>query len=286
MSLDDRIAVYDTDLDLEAFKFRGFDQPFPNHFHDHYVFGFVRQGARELVCKGVTYQAHAGDLLLFNPGEAHGCVQVGEEPLEYWGINVTKESMVRVVADVTDSETLPLFSPTVIADAEATELFCLLHGVVMGTLQECDGEEIFLLLIDYLLSHYGDLPRNDFSSDDTKEGMCSAWHQAVEEACAFIQAHYSEHITLDILCDQTNMGKSTLIRAFIKEKGITPYLYVESIRIDEARALLEEGVTLVEAATRTGFADQSHFSHYFKRITGLTPGTYRASFVSDGASCE
>ena len=56
------------------------------------------------------------------------------------------------------------------------------------------------------------------------------------------------------------------------------------MRIEHARTLLERGVTLADAAAQTGFADQSHFSHYFKRITGLTPGAYRALFVSDGVS--
>ncbi len=271
-----RTVAYNADLGLEAFRFGGFDKPFPNHFHDHYVFGFVKHGARKLVCKGVSCQAQAGDLLLFNPGEVHGCVQVGDEPLEYWGINITKESMRCAIAEVANTAKLPMFFSAVVADTEAIELFCSLHCAVMSASQEFDCEQDFLLLIDHLLSHYGDLPH-----DDAKREVHPTWHQVVEQACMFMQAHYSEHITLDTLCDQVNVGKSTLIRAFIKEKGITPYLYVESIRIERARALLEEGVTLVDTAARTGFADQSHFSHYFKRITGLTPGAYRALFVDD-----
>lgn len=61
-----RTVAYDTHLGIEAFRFSGFDKPFLNHVHDHYVFGFVKQGKRRLACGGIEYEAHPGDLLLFN----------------------------------------------------------------------------------------------------------------------------------------------------------------------------------------------------------------------------
>ena len=66
-----------------------------------------------------------------------------------------------------------------------------------------------------------------------------------------------------------------LLRAFAKAKGVTPYSYLENIRIGEAKRLLEQGVPPVEAALRTGFSDQSHFTNYFHRLIGLAPGAYR-----------
>ncbi len=40
-----RTAVYDEQLQLESCRFAGIVQPFPNHFHEHHVIGFVEQGA-------------------------------------------------------------------------------------------------------------------------------------------------------------------------------------------------------------------------------------------------
>ena len=42
--------------------------------------------------------------------------------------------------------------------------------------------------------------------------------------------------------------------------------------------LLEQGVPPVEAALQTGFSDQSHFTNYFSRFIGLTPGAYQEIF--------
>jgi AraC-like DNA-binding protein len=97
--------------------------------------------------------------------------------------------------------------------------------------------------------------------------------------------YFSEHIYLDQLCRQTNLSKSTLLRTFTKSKGVTPYSYLQNIRIGEAKKLLEQGVPPVEAALQTGFSDQSHFTNYFNRFIGLSPGVYREIF-SDKAEQE
>ena len=41
-----RTAVYDDELRIEAYRFEGIVQPFPNHFHEYYVIGFIEDGHR------------------------------------------------------------------------------------------------------------------------------------------------------------------------------------------------------------------------------------------------
>ena len=86
-------------------------------------------------------------------------------------------------------------------------------------------------------------------------------------------------IYLDQICHLEGLSKSTLLRAFTKSKGVTPYSYLQNIRIGEAKKLLEQGLPPVEAALQTGFSDQSHFTNYFNRYIGLAPGVYRESFL-------
>ncbi len=93
-----------------------------------------------------------------------------------------------------------------------------------------------------------------------------------------MEMHFKERIYLDQICRCAGLSKSTLLRAFTKSKGVTPYRYLETIRINEAKKLLAEGMTPVEAAIETGFSDQSHFSNYFNQFIGLTPGIYREIF--------
>lgn len=79
MNKETRTVRYDEDLGLEAYRFRGIVQPFPNHFHGYYVIGYVEAGLRRLFCKNREYTIKPGGILLFNPRDNHGCAQSGGE---------------------------------------------------------------------------------------------------------------------------------------------------------------------------------------------------------------
>ena len=90
-------AVYDPDLHLEAYRFKGVVQPFPSHFHDYYVIGLVERGERNMICRGKEYLIGAGDILVFHPGDSHSCVQSGGETMDYRGMNLSKPVMAVIM---------------------------------------------------------------------------------------------------------------------------------------------------------------------------------------------
>lgn len=96
--------------------------------------------------------------------------------------------------------------------------------------------------------------------------------------CEYMEQHFAEHIYLDQICHYAGLSKSALLCAFTKSKGVTPYRYLETVRINEAKKLLSEGFAPLETAIRTGFSDQSHFTNYFSQFLGLAPGSYREIF--------
>ena len=61
-----KTVVYDDELRIEAYRFEGIVQPFPNHFHEHYVIGFVEEGQRVLSCRNRDYGIECGNVVLFN----------------------------------------------------------------------------------------------------------------------------------------------------------------------------------------------------------------------------
>ena len=78
-----RTIVYDDELQIEAYRLEGIVQPFPNHFHEHYVIGIVEDGQRVLFCKNRQYGIKKGSIVLFNPGDNHACVQRDDGALDY-----------------------------------------------------------------------------------------------------------------------------------------------------------------------------------------------------------
>lgn len=261
--------VYDDDLHIEAYRFEGFERPFPRHFHDHYVIGYIEAGQRILSCKGQEHTVGPGHILLFGPGEDHACVQAGGGALDYWGFNLSKEVVLRLAEAVDDRRELPVFSPNVILDGEVARCLRALHELVLGGAHGAGKEEYLLLLAALLLQKY-----------ERPLSPCVPRYSAeIERVCALIQERYPEHICLDQLCRCAGLSRSTLLRAFTRAKGVTPYRYLENVRVSQAKRLLEQGVPPAEAALRTGFSDQSHFTNYFDRFTGLSPGAYRDIFT-------
>lgn len=269
MKKETRMVVFDDELRIEAYRFEGIVQPFPNHFHEYYVIGFVENGERCLSCKNKEYNIAKGNIVLFNPGDNHACVQSDDKTLDYRGFNISKEVMLDLAEEVTGKRTLPGFSKTVIYDEEATCYLLPLHELVMKGSLEFGKEENLLLLISLLIGEYS----------QPFESCIPECREEIEKACTFMEEHYAQRIYLDQICHCANLSKSTLLRAFTKSKGVTPYSYLENIRIGAAKKLLEKGVLPIDAALQTGFSDQSHFTNYFNRFIGLAPGVYREIFL-------
>lgn len=270
-----KTIVYDEQLRLEAYRYEGITQPFPNHFHEYYVIGYIEKGTRILSCMNQEYLLSVGDMILFHPGDNHACRQADGGTLDYCGINISKERMLELAEEITGLRSLPGFSAHVFSHREAGCYYQRLHEMIMNGSKEFEKEELLLLLLSLLMQKYG----------QPFEECIPECRSEIDKACLFMQLHYSEPISLEQLCKEANLSKSTLLRAFTKAKGVTPYCYLESIRIGEAKKLLEQGVLPIDAALRTGFSDQSHFTNYFSRYIGLTPGAYREIF-SDKAHQE
>lgn len=211
-----------------------------------------------------------GNVLLFNPGDNHACVQNDGGTLDYRGFNISKEVMLDLTEEVTGKRELPGFSENVIFDEEGICYLHPLHEMVMKGLCDFGKEENLLLLISMLIQRYG----------QPFENCIPECREEIEKACRFMEQHFAERIYLDQICRYAGLSKSTLLRAFTKSKGVTPYSYLENIRIGEAKKLLEQGFPPIEAALRTGFSDQSHFTNYFNRFIGLSPGVYREIFLA------
>ncbi|RKJ06764.1 hypothetical protein D7X87_01905 [bacterium D16-54] len=115
MKIEIRTIVYDESLRIEACRFEGIVQPFPNHFHEHFAIGFAENGERCLSCRNIDYTIGQGSVILFNPGDNHACVQSDDGTLDYRGFNISKEIMLDLAEEVTGKRELPGFSENVMS---------------------------------------------------------------------------------------------------------------------------------------------------------------------------
>mgnify|MGYP003575415905 CR=1 FL=1 len=95
----------------------------------------------------------------------------------------------------------------------------------------------------------------------------------------WLESNYDQAITLDRMTQVCHLGKKTLVRRFKKVTGDTPMLYLQRLRIENAKRLLEsKRVSFNEITWRVGYNDISSFHKVFKSETGLTPIEYRSKF--------
>lgn len=270
MRQEERTVCFDRELKIEAYRFKGIMQKFPNHFHEHYVIGFIEKGQRYLSCKNKEYTTSTGDLLLFNPFDSHTCEQIDDKVLDYRCINIKPEIMKKTVFEITGKNYLPKFNQPVIFRSELVPLLQELHYIIMEEELDFKKEELFFFLIEQLIEEHTE-PNLQSNLENT--------NIEIQAVCDYLENNYAEHIVLDELSTIAGMNKYSLLRNFTKLKGITPYRYLENIRVNKAKKLLEKGVEPIDAAIQTGFVDQSHFTNFFKNFIGLTPKQYQNIFI-------
>jgi AraC family transcriptional regulator len=113
--------------------------------------------------------------------------------------------------------------------------------------------------------------------DSSQKGLPKLSIRQVRTVCEYIDAHLAEPLHLEVLGELVGLGPERLRLVFHDVLGRSPYGFVMSRRVEEARRLLASTrLPLTEIAMRLGFADHSHFTSAFRREAGITPSRYRA----------
>ena len=109
-----------------------------------------------------------------------------------------------------------------------------------------------------------------------REAHASCVESAYGNVVRHIRANLARRITVDELAQAAALSIDQLARLLRRAHATTPYGLVLAIRIEHAKDRLRSGAPIAETAFNTGFADQSHLTRHFKRLTGMTPKQYCA----------
>jgi transcriptional regulator GlxA family with amidase domain len=117
----------------------------------------------------------------------------------------------------------------------------------------------------------------------------SSWQPAERPPLRDLQSWIAENPTADLsvpaLAERAFMSPRNFARAFRREVGVTPGAYVESVRLERARAELESGDVSVDAvAAMCGFGTVETMRRAFQRRFDVNPAAYRSRFRTRGGS--
>lgn len=127
------------------------------------------------------------------------------------------------------------------------------------------GYELFFKLYGILQQSLSSLGTEELSPEDP-----------IATAKSYIDLHYREKLSLADIARDVFLTPEYLSTAFKKRFGVSPYSYVLRKRLAKAKALLQAGTSVKEAALSVGYRNPNYFSHLFHKKEGMPPSAVSA----------
>jgi AraC-like DNA-binding protein len=242
------------------------EHAFERHSHETYSIGVTLSGVQTFHCGGALHASLRGDVILFNPDEAHDGQRGTQEGFGYAMLYIDAHVMQECRDRGAGIDAALHFSTPVARDrAMGAALLRAIRSV--GQPQESlRAQELTRGVLTRLLQRHGERPVRDASRQAGATRMARVRD--------FICDNYGQDLTVDALAREAGLSRVHLTRAFAQQFGVPPHLYLNAVRIHRAQEAMRRGLALAEVAADCGFADQSHFSRRFKGSVGLSPGAW------------
>lgn len=256
--------------------------------HDHrYNIGFfdlifVKKGALFLREDGKKYTIHANEMFILLPNGEHDSWQPCEEEARFFWMHIYTTSRwqqsnfpMRFVSELPIPElhfhqkSYTLQLPKLGEITEPNLIFDLLNEIQKSTeSSRIDSiwytEELFLKFLKYI---------------DTRGISKDRVTMLAEKVHLFLAEHLAEHIDNNRLSDEFHLHVNYISRVMTKVYGKTAIELLEEIRIETAKQYLIHTNKLIKnIAELVGFENYISFTDQFKKMTGMSPKTYRATY--------
>ncbi|MGQ0642401.1 MAG: helix-turn-helix domain-containing protein [Gemmatimonadaceae bacterium] len=249
-------------------------QRFPRHTHDRYVVAVNERGAHSSFFRGSNVLIPERTLAIIPPGEVHSGEQVAGVPWHYRGMYVPASLMAEAAGREDNSPHYAVaFRQMLICDAALVDEFLAAHRLCECGGNAFEAQSAISHVLWALVGQYGQIPPHD-------EPVATP--DCLDRVVEFLHDNFSRHIGLDDCARVANLSRFYFLRQFKRRFGLPPYAYLSQLRIERAKRMLEEGTPLSWVAAATGFVDQSHLHRLFRRLVGVTPGTYAGAMARRG----
>ncbi len=148
--------------------------------------------------------------------------------------------------------------------------------IIMNLIERSMGQTIASLCAKTLLLNVNQLEQTPYMTLQDQQGHNDT---IVTAAQTWLQKNIQQKFSLEKLARHLSVSPRTLIRHFRTAIDDTPNSYLQKLRVDTAKKLLESTDKPVEhIMLQVGYEDISSFSRLFRRKTSLTPHAYRNRF--------
>lgn len=249
-------------LYISTSKYEGDWHSIPHSHHFSELF-YVISGTGSFLLEDQVFSIHTNDLVIVTPNTEHTEQSLNANPLEYIVLGIDGITFLNL--DQSNSHVIYNYSER----KEILSLFTLLLNEIQD---EQPGYNIICqnlldIVLIQIIRMQNLVPASISSTKMTKE--CG-------QVKRYLEANYSDNISLDSLAAMTHMNKYYLVHAFTKYTGMSPINYLTMKRLQVSQELLSStDYSIAQISSSVGFSSQSYFSQVFKKETSMTPNEYR-----------
>jgi len=237
---------------------------YPRHWHDTYGIGLIDSGGQSWWSGRGQVRAGSGTVITQNPGEVHDGSPIGSKPRAWRMLYVDPARVRAIVCDLLEGRDAEFeFASPALSNRRLATAFDRTFRLLKTPCAVMQAETALTTLFSIALGHGSWRPPQRLGAP------------RIDRAREMIDARPAAHLSLSDLAQACSLSRFQLIRGFARRFGLTPHAYIVQRRLELSRRLLREGRGLSETALSAGFYDQAHFTRYFTRQFGTSPGAYR-----------
>ncbi len=240
------------------------DARFAVHWHAEWSVGAIETGHCDFTCQGKRHHAMAGDIVVMPPDTIHTAgvsVQGFAMRMLYLAPGWVHAAMGWPAGQQPAQVRTAWHDPT-------------LAAALCDAVDRRDDAALRPLVIQAL--------RAAASSELVDAGHGVPREARVQSLCDELAQLDATDLDLAALAARIGITREHLHRLFREAVGLSPREYSRCARIHQAKRMLRQGQPISDTAHACGFADQAHFSRWFKRLFGVTPAAYRPLVTERG----
>ena len=255
------------------------------HRHTAFEIGYIQKGTGTYAVGEKAYGIEQGDVFIYSTNEPHCITNISsDEGMEIMSVKFEPRFIWAGGNDVFDSKFLRIFLDRSSlfenrldrSNPALDEIRTLMRKVEDGFLSRRPEYELMVKI--YLLTILAIANRSFGYVSEVKKPFSVQVKQLsqIERAIDYINAHYSEDISLEEISECANMSKNYFCSLFKRLNGMSPWDYITVKRIELACSLLKstEG-SMIDIACECGFNNSANFNRAFRKVTGSSPRDYR-----------
>lgn len=246
----------------QAFMTKDFSRQRPGGRLDYQII-YLYKGCGTYVLDGSPEEFPAGSMILYHPGQPQIYSYLGKDKPEVFWIHFTGYECGKLLEHY-QMETGFI--------GESLYLKTLFQEIILELqLKKPYYEDIIISSFYRLLALICRI-RGQEEKDQTEYSFM------LDRLVVQLNQRYMEAWTVARMADYCHLSEDYFAHSFKKNMGMAPMRYLEELRIEKAKELLEgEGMNISTIGTLVGYEDSLYFSRVFKKLTGLSPRLYRKS---------